>query len=100
MHVKKPRRSPLRLRFLTYILEEISCASCITYFPIRNRLLLISKWLYNFLIKAHFSYAVWNAPAAPLLGILLFVFATVIAAVYAPAKRMHNMEITEIINEL
>ncbi len=36
----------------------------------------------------------------PLLGILLFVFATVIASVYAPAKRMHNMEITEIINEL
>jgi len=33
MHDKKPRRSPLRLRFLTYILEEISCANCITYFP-------------------------------------------------------------------
>ncbi len=62
--------------------------------------LLISKWLYNFLIKAHFSYAVWNAPIVPLFGILLFVFATVIAAVYAPAKRMRNMEITEIINEL
>jgi len=30
---KKPRRSPLRLRFVTYILEEISCAICITYFP-------------------------------------------------------------------
>ncbi len=33
MHAKKPRRSPLRLRFLTYILEEISYAICITYFP-------------------------------------------------------------------
>ncbi len=33
MHAKKPRRSPLRLRFLTYILKEISCAICITYFP-------------------------------------------------------------------
>lgn len=33
MHIKKPRRSPLRLRFLLYILEEISCASCIGYFP-------------------------------------------------------------------
>ena len=33
MHAKKPRRSPLRLRFLTYILEEIYCAICITYFP-------------------------------------------------------------------
>jgi len=33
MHVKKPRRSPLRLRFLTYILEEISCVICISYFP-------------------------------------------------------------------
>jgi len=33
MHAKKPRRSPLRLRFLTYLLEEISYAICITYFP-------------------------------------------------------------------
>ncbi|MDE7273780.1 MAG: hypothetical protein K2N95_12090 [Lachnospiraceae bacterium] len=30
---KKPRRSPLRLRFLYCTLEEISCAICITYFP-------------------------------------------------------------------
>lgn len=62
--------------------------------------LLISKWLYNVLIAAHFSYAVWNAPVAPLLGIVLFVLATVIAAIYIPSKRMRNMEITEIINEL
>jgi hypothetical protein len=33
MHAKKPRRSPLRLCFLTYLLEEISYAICITYFP-------------------------------------------------------------------
>ena len=33
MHAKKPRRSPLRLRFLSCILEEISYAICITYFP-------------------------------------------------------------------
>lgn len=62
--------------------------------------LLINKWLYGILIAAHFDYAVWNVPAAPLLGILLFVLTTVLAAVYAPAKRMRNMKITEIINEL
>ena len=62
--------------------------------------LLISKWLYDILITAHFSYAVWNVPVASLLGILLFVLATVIVAVYAPSKRMRHMEITEIINEL
>ena len=33
MHAQKPRRSPLRLRFLSCILEEISYAICITYFP-------------------------------------------------------------------
>ena len=33
MHAKNPRRSPLRLRFMTCIIEEISCAICITYFP-------------------------------------------------------------------
>ena len=62
--------------------------------------LLISKWLYHILIASHFSYAVWNVPAVPLLGILLFVLATIIVAVYAPSKRMRSMEITEIINEL
>ena len=62
--------------------------------------LFMSKWLYRFLIEAHFSYAVWSIPIVPLLGILLFVLATVMAAVYNPVKRMHNMEITEIINEL
>lgn len=62
--------------------------------------LLVSKWLYDILIAAHFSYAFWNVPVTPLLEILLFVLATVIVAVYAPSKRMHNMEITEIINEL
>ena len=62
--------------------------------------LCISKWLYNVLIAAHFRYAVWNVPAIPLLGIVLFVLATVTVAVYAPSKRMHKMEITEIINEL
>lgn len=62
--------------------------------------LLISTWLYDILIAAHFSYAIWNVPVAPLLGIFLFVLAAVIVAVYAPSKRMRNMEITEIINEL
>lgn len=62
--------------------------------------LLIHKWIYNILIAAHFRYAVWNVPVIPLFGILLLVLATVITAVYAPSKRMCNMEITEIINEL
>lgn len=62
--------------------------------------LLVSRWLYDILIAAHFRYAVWNVPAVPLLGILLFVLAAVTAAVYAPSKRMRNMDITEIINEL
>lgn len=62
--------------------------------------LLISKGLYDILIASHFSYAVWNVPVIPLLGILLFILADVILAVHAPAKRMRNMEITDIINEL
>lgn len=62
--------------------------------------LLISNWLYGILIASHFSYADRNFPVAPLLGILLFVLATVTVAVYAPSKRMRNMELTKIINEL
>ena len=62
--------------------------------------LLIYKLLYDILIISHFSYAALSLPAAPLLIILFFVCMAAIAAVYAPAKRMRNMEITEIINEL
>lgn len=62
--------------------------------------LLIYRQLYDILIISHFSYAVWSLPAAPLLVILLFVCTAAAAAVYAPAKRIRSMEITEIINEL
>jgi len=47
MHVKKPRRSPLRLRFLTYILEEISCAIYITYFPTIPKVCLNAAIFYH-----------------------------------------------------
>ncbi|MVB12427.1 FtsX-like permease family protein [Caprobacter fermentans] len=62
--------------------------------------LLVSKLLYDYLITAHYSYAVWSIPAVPLVIILLFVIAAAIAAVYAPAKRIQNMAVTDTINEL
>lgn len=60
----------------------------------------LSKLMYDKLITAHFSYATWNLPVQSLLIILLFIISASIAAVYAPSKRMRNMAITEIINEL
>lgn len=62
--------------------------------------LLASKLLYNYLITAHYSYATWSIPVAPLVIILLFVVAAAIAAVYAPAKRIRNMAVTDTLNEL
>lgn len=62
--------------------------------------LLISKLLYDSLITAHFSYAIWSLPFTPLLIILLFVFLAAIAAVYAPSKQIRKMAITDTINEL
>lgn len=62
--------------------------------------LLISKLLYDYLITAHFSYATWSIPVVPLVIILLFVVAAAVAAVYAPAKRIRNMAVTDTINEL
>lgn len=62
--------------------------------------LLLSKLLYDTLIAAHFSYAVWNVPVTLLLMILLFVFLAAFAAIYAPAKRIKNISVTETINEL
>ena len=62
--------------------------------------LLISRGLYDTLITAHFSYAVWSVPVIPQIIILLFVFVAAAAAVYAPTKRIRNISITEMIKEL
>ena len=60
----------------------------------------LSKSLYDFLIAGHFPSAVWQFSITSLGVILLFVSIAAIAAVYAPAKRIHNMSITATINEL
>lgn len=62
--------------------------------------LIVYRLLYNILIGTHFSYAIWRLPTIPLLIILLFVCMAAIIAAYIPAKRIHNMAITETINEL
>lgn len=49
---------------------------------------------------AHFPYFTWTLPVSSLLIILLFVLLATLAAVYAPAKRMREMAVTETINEL
>ncbi len=62
--------------------------------------LIVYRLLYSILIGAHFSYATWSMPTIPLLIILLFVCMAAILAAYIPAKRIHNMAVTETINEL
>jgi ABC-type antimicrobial peptide transport system permease subunit len=62
--------------------------------------LIVYRLLYNILIAAHFSYAIWSLPTIPLRIILLFVCMAASIAAYIPAKRIHNMAITEIMNEL
>lgn len=51
------------------------------------------------LIIDHFG-GVWKVPVDALVIIVLIVVFSCIVAVYAPAKRMRNMAITETINEL
>lgn len=62
--------------------------------------LLISNRLYGFLITEHFPYALWHFPINSLIIILVFVSAAAFAAVYAPSKRIRNMEITNAIKNL
>lgn len=60
----------------------------------------LSKWMYDYLITSHFYYFTWQMPTGQLVIVVTFVFAAAVAAVYAPAKRIRDMEITEAINEL
>ncbi len=62
--------------------------------------LMISKLLYDVMITTHFKYAVWRIPAGQLFLILAVVFAAAAIAVYAPAKRIQSISVTETINEL
>ena len=62
--------------------------------------LFASRQIYGALITSHFSYAVWSVPVRPLIIILFLVLLAALAAVYAPAKRIRNISVTETINEL
>lgn len=57
------------------------------------------KMVYESFITAYFGEA-WEVPAGAVLVIAAFVTAACATAVYAPAKRIRNMAITETINEL
>lgn len=62
--------------------------------------LFINKLLYDKLITAYFNYATWSIPIMNIIIVLLVVAITVIAAIYAPSKRIRNMAVTDVINEL
>ncbi len=61
--------------------------------------LLLHNMIYTKLLITHFG-GTWKLPVTTIAVILLLVFASCVLAVYAPSKRMRNLEITETINEL
>lgn len=61
--------------------------------------LLLSRMLYVRLITHYFGM-IWRLPGKMICLLTLFVFSAVVLAVYGPAKRIRNMPITAVINEL
>lgn len=61
--------------------------------------LLLSRYLHIMLLTRYFGTA-WSLPVSLLCIIVLFDFAAAFLAAYALSKRIRNMAITEIINEL
>lgn len=59
----------------------------------------LSYFLHNLLITRYFG-TLWSPPVAMLCMIIVFVALCAAVAVYAPAKRIRNMAITDTINEL
>ena len=59
----------------------------------------LSRFLHIRLLTRYFGTP-WNLPIELLAIMIVFSIVAAIAAVYAPAKRIHNMEITAIVNEL
>ena len=58
----------------------------------------LSRFLYNRLITHYFGIE-WRFPILWFGIVVAFIFISAIVSVYAPAKRIRNMEITETINE-
>lgn len=61
--------------------------------------LILHYLIYVKLLVTHFG-GTWKIPVAAIVMILLLVLISCLAAVYAPAKRICNMAVTETINEL
>lgn len=61
--------------------------------------LLLHYLIYVKMVITHFGGS-WNIPFTTIAIVLLLVVFSCIMAVYAPAKRIRNMEIAETINEL
>lgn len=61
--------------------------------------LMLNKFLYEKLITTHFG-TTWNLPIIELAIILFMMSGAVLAAIYAPTKRIRNMAVTTTINEL
>ena len=59
----------------------------------------LSRFLYTIMVTHHFGVA-WHLSITLLVIIIAFVFASAVVAIYAPAKRIRNMQITATINEL
>jgi len=67
-------------------------AGCVVGLPLHH-------FLHVRLITRYFG-KLWHLPVVMLCVIIVFVAACAVAAVYAPAKRMRNMAITDTINDL
>ena len=52
------------------------------------------------LIESHFLYVSWHLPITPLMIILLFVFISVMIAVYLPIQRIKQSSVIDILHEL
>lgn len=59
----------------------------------------LSKFFYFYLVTKHFG-DIWEIPVFLLGIILVVVFAATIVAIYTPSKRIRDMAVTDIINEL
>jgi len=78
--------------------EAVTYAACGTIVGILIGLLL-HYLIYVKMIVTHFGGS-WNIPVTTIVIIFLLVFCSCVVAVYAPAKRIRNMAITDTINEL
>lgn len=62
--------------------------------------MILSHWLFDYLVTSHFPYAKWSIPSTQIVVIVVFILLALILGVWIPSRKIRKMSVTETISAL